>query len=575
MSLYEESTTEIYCGLCTKILNPPIKNMKIYSSENSPCLPVCLSCSKHLQKISEVIESHNLKWAELSNKGRTWLATSGVENYMNENQGNIETYMKIEISEDDEEAIKKDVMMGRTDPEIFEWEYHELLKRIMKKTYREDICRVLRAYCARNRNIGYCQGMSYVCMWLLVFMDHNSAFWTLSYLVEKWLLPDFYIGAKHGNSLNGFYIESSTIAGFLNKLIPSIPKCPYPAEQFSDFFSLQVLIQLFVNTVDLEACIFLWDKLMLESSVPLICGVVSLVSISDQEIRSEHHPLNILKQLPEKRIINELSQEYDRLKVEITIKRVEDLRHQAREMRARQWKYCEKLSMKRLQKVSNLNEEEINQIGKIFEDYLQEGVRQSNRYTIKLPKTNQESFDKATYESGIRREDFIKIISDISPHLSASAGLIFDRFDEDKSGLLDFRELTICISIMMKGDFEDKLKICFDVYDADKSGFLQPNEMNDLIESIIKPYRDTGLESSMPGALNIEDIREKLNKICEASGDILCFRDFLLAVKADPALYSCFSSHFKTDEDGIRTLSKQETKKDRMGKTSCKNCRIF
>ena len=46
----------------------------------------------------------------------------------------------------------------------------------MKPSYRDDISRVLKAYCARNPNIGYCQGMSYVCMWLLLFLDHNRAF---------------------------------------------------------------------------------------------------------------------------------------------------------------------------------------------------------------------------------------------------------------------------------------------------------------------------------------------------------------------------------------------------------------
>ena len=83
---------------------------------------------------------------------------------MQKNEGNIDIYSKLPVSVDDEEIIYKDVMTGRTDPESFKLEFRELIKRIMKPTYRDDICKVLSAYCARNPSIGYCQGMSYVCM---------------------------------------------------------------------------------------------------------------------------------------------------------------------------------------------------------------------------------------------------------------------------------------------------------------------------------------------------------------------------------------------------------------------------
>mmetsp|Transcript_17645 Transcript_17645/g.17617 ORF Transcript_17645/g.17617 Transcript_17645/m.17617 type:complete len:81 (+) Transcript_17645:570-812(+) len=79
----------------------------------------------------------------------------------------------------------------------------------------------------------------------------------LCYLIEKWLLPDFYIGSKHGNSLNGFYIESTVIAGLLDHLVPSMKNNNLTSSEFSDFFSLQLLVQLFVNTIDLDSTIFL------------------------------------------------------------------------------------------------------------------------------------------------------------------------------------------------------------------------------------------------------------------------------------------------------------------------------
>jgi hypothetical protein len=53
-------------------------------------------------------------------------------------------------------------------------------------------------------------------------MDENSAFWMLNCLIEHLLLPDFYIGNKHGNSLNGFHVECTTLAGLLEAIFPWI-----------------------------------------------------------------------------------------------------------------------------------------------------------------------------------------------------------------------------------------------------------------------------------------------------------------------------------------------------------------
>ena len=392
-------------------------------------------------------------------------------------------------------------------------------------------------------------------------------------------MPDFYIGAKRGNSLNGFYIESTTIAGILERNVPVISQACLPANTFSDFFSLQLLIQLFVNAVDIETCIFLLDKLMEEGSIALIRGVVSLVSISEKHIKNGEHPLNILKTLTEKRIKPQLSLEYDKLKIEITESRVEKLRALAKELRAQEWHKCEKLALRKLEKCSNFNETEIKLLRDVFMDIVSQKEEHKSRNTVKLPSGLQEHLDKNQFEAGISKTQFIEMIAGINPHLHESASLIFDRFDDDKSGLLDFRELTICISIMCKGDFDEKLKVCFDAYDQDKSGFLQPNEMEALIESLIKPYKQEAGDSPTDAGLNIEEIKQSMRMICERNGDILCFRDFLSAVRADSKLYACFCDHFTiVGTDGIETLKTNTMKKersDRSGQKMCQNCLIL
>ena len=297
---------------------------------------------------------------------------------------------------------------------------------------------------------------------------------------------------------------------------------------------------------------------MSEGSIALIRGVVALASVSKAEVAQGHHPLTISKAFPGKKIKQEVEAEYERLEGLITQSRVERLRSKARQHRARQWQKCERLALRKLEKVSNFNSAEIIELSQICKQMIQvtEEIeidgKLSGRFTVNLRDGVRDSLDGLTYQSGIRKEQFVEIVENFNPKLQNCAELIFDRFDEDKSGLLDFRELMICLSVMCKGDIEEKLKICFDVYDADKSGFLQSDEMDELIRSITKPYWDI----KGCGGIDIEEIQVKMRMLCEKSGDVLCFRDFALAVKIDPMLHDCFADYLQPSSSPTETLRK-------------------
>jgi hypothetical protein len=51
--------------------------------------------------------------------------------------------------------------------------------------------------------------MNMITAWLLLWLDPESAFWTLSTLVEIILPVGFYIGRS--NAMNGFFIEMEMI----------------------------------------------------------------------------------------------------------------------------------------------------------------------------------------------------------------------------------------------------------------------------------------------------------------------------------------------------------------------------
>ena len=255
-----------YCEECSQ-------HVWLYSVEETKVSTnVCTQCSSRIHAIESLIDRENLVWGRLSPIGQRWFTASLAQQLSTESKDTLNTYSTLPIEPADKEMIQKDVFFGRTDPETFNWEYTELIHRVVERAgpveaYRGSIARVLEAYCGRNSTIGYCQGLNFVAAWLLLFMDENSAFWMLTKLVSSTLLPGFYSGAKTGNSLNGFYIEAGVIA----KLIESDQQIKEASgismSDFADFFCIQLLIQLFVGTVDVPTAVFLWDRLSAEGVI--------------------------------------------------------------------------------------------------------------------------------------------------------------------------------------------------------------------------------------------------------------------------------------------------------------------
>lgn len=88
-------------------------------------------------------------------------------------------------------------------------------------------------------------------------------------------------------------------------------------------------------------------------------------------------------------------------------------------------------------------------------------------------------------EYGINKVEFIDFIKVIDINMEDHANRLFDLYDEDKSGYIDFRELIACLSVVSKGSFEEKLRLIFDIYDIDGSGYLTSDEIKLILEKTL------------------------------------------------------------------------------------------
>jgi Ca2+-binding EF-hand superfamily protein len=94
----------------------------------------------------------------------------------------------------------------------------------------------------------------------------------------------------------------------------------------------------------------------------------------------------------------------------------------------------------------------------------------------------------------LTKEEFQKIYKQFFPFgdPSSFADYVFNVFDADKSGTIDFKEFICALSVTSRGKMEDKLDWAFQLYDIDGDGKISYEEMLAIVEAIYKMVSGAG-----------------------------------------------------------------------------------
>ena len=114
-------------------------------------------------------------------------------------------------------------------------------------------------------------------------------------------------------------------------------------------------------------------------------------------------------------------------------------------------------------------------------------------------------------------------------------GLLFNAFDKNGDGVLNYVEFCAGLSIILKGTSDEKYHMCFDIYDVEKTGYISKSEMRKVLTAMNVVLRAT---ESQNRAFSEADVETFVKTLFEEAGanDRLNYDDFVKVVKNHPEI---------------------------------------
>ncbi|CAD5125638.1 DgyrCDS13837 [Dimorphilus gyrociliatus] len=158
---------------------------------------------------------------------------------------------------------------------------------------------------------------------------------------------------------------------------------------------------------------------------------------------------------------------------------------------------------------SSTSREDSDELG--LEESFVHDLKENTHFKSKEIREWHEKFKKDFPSGHIRRHEFRKMYSELTAKDSNElADYVFDAYDQDRNGRIDFKEFMTTLSVTCRGSTEERLYWVFDMYDIDGTGALTRDEVIKVLKAV---FRMKGKEAAEEKAcVQADSIFQKLDK---------------------------------------------------------------
>ncbi|KAH3744470.1 Rab-GTPase-TBC domain [Pelomyxa schiedti] len=429
---------------------------------------------------------------------------------------------------------------------------------------------LLVAFAALHPDIGYTQSLNDIaatallgCGCFLPIIDERAeecAFWLFDRVANI-------IGLEcYSDHMIGLLVAQGVLEKMLQQHLPSVLTALDTCKIHHSLITTSWVLCCFAHQFSGSILWNLWDRLITAGNVtPIYATCIALLhraGLEGLDASSAHKCVELCHALPHTLAISDLPaffREVDKLTLKISTSTLSSMLYETRNaVVADTQMQLSGRQMAALAKATHFTEQELRMLRSQF------AAASTSLDSSPSSSSSSSARQQAAPSNLLNFETFCALVHKAAPHWSGNKEVlqtVFDVFDSDGNNYIDFREMMVGLSIMLKGSVTDKLHFIFTVFDLDQSGDITKEELKHVLGEgglfkLIKKKHPMTLDEYIDKLFLCLDTNRD-EKISET--------EFLQVMKQEPSLVAVFF-----DPNKSNTVNVSSTPSDnRSGEECC------